>query len=234
MDSAAFYDDYVDRQMAVGVNQRHREITRWLGEAGLRPTDRILEIGCGIGTLTGLLAEQVAAGGEVVAVDLSPRSIDVARRRLSGCPHVTLRAGDALELELPGKFGVVVLPDVIEHIPLELHPALFHRVREWLEPNGFALLHYPNPHYLQWCREHRPEVLQLVDQPIHADRLLADACPAGLYLDFLKTYSIWIHEGDYVVAVLRPLAQAATFTVIPEKPPSLAQRALRRAASRLR
>ena len=145
--------------------------------------------------------------------------------------------GDVLDAELDGSFDVVVLPDVIEHIPLEHHKALFARVACWVRPDGFVLLNYPNPHYLEWCREHRPEALQRIDQPIHAEVLLANASPHGLYLDFLETYSIWVREGDYVVAVMRSRSGAAGFTRVPQARPSLGKRVrdrMRRLADELR
>lgn len=234
MDSADYYDNYVDRQVQVGVNDRHRAIIRSLHEAGLRAGQRVLEIGCGIGTLTELLVDAVGSDGEVTALDLSPRSITVAQERIGNAANLELIAGDVLELEIPSSFDAVVLPDVIEHIPIASHPALFGRIATWLAPSGFVLLNYPNPHYLEWCREHTPEVLQLIDQPIHADRLLADAYPHGLYLDLLKTYSIWIHEGDYVVAVFRSTTGVATFTAIPDPPPPLPGRMVRRIRSILK
>lgn len=230
MDSRAFYDDYVDRQAAVGVNERHRRILGWLRRFGLRADQRVLEIGCGIGTVTELLAEELGQGGSVLGLDLSPRSIEAARERLAGRSNVRLEAGDVLEMDVEGTFDVVVLPDVVEHIPLEHHPRLFERVAAWVAPDGFVLLHYPNPWYLAWCRENRPDLLQLVDQPIHADVLTANAYPHGLYLDYLETYSIWIEEGDYVVAVLRRSRPGGTFTPVEARPPSL----LARAAGRLK
>jgi trans-aconitate 2-methyltransferase len=120
---------------------------------------------------------------------------------------------------------VVVLPDVIEHIPVEHHSALFARVAGWLGDSGFALLNYPNPHWTEWCMANRPDLLQVIDQAIGADQLVANAYPHGLYLDRYETYSIWVREGDYVSAVLRPRAAATTFTQIPEEPPSLVTRA---------
>jgi trans-aconitate 2-methyltransferase len=223
MDSRAFYDDYVGRQTAAGVNERHHAILGWLRRFGLASGQRVLEIGCGVGTLTQLLAAELT-DGSLVAVDLSPKSIEAARERLAAFGNVRLEAGDILEMDVAGPFDVIVLPDVIEHIPLELHPRLFQRVAGWLAPDGFALAHYPNPWYLAWCREHRPELLQLVDQPVHADALTAAAYPHGLYLDFLRTYSVWIREGDYVVAVLRPGSSASTFTQIPARRRSLLAR----------
>ena len=227
MDSRAFYDEYVGRQVAVGVNERHHAILGWLREAGLRPGHRVLEVGCGVGTLTGLLASELTQG-QLVGVDLSPKSVEAARERLGSPAHVRLEAGDVLEMALEGSFDAIVLPDVIEHIPLELHSRLFERLASWLAPDGFILAHYPNPWYLSWCAEHRPELLQLVDQPVHADQLTRDAYAHGLYLASLKTYSIWIREGDYVVAVFRPAAAATTFTELPQRRPSLPRRLWRR------
>ena len=97
-----------------------------------------------------------------------------------------------------------------------------------MRPDGFVLLHYPNPHHLEWCREHSPEVLQVIDQPIHADALVRNAYPHGLYLDSLQTYTIWVREGDYVAAVLKPRAGTGRFTRVPERRPSVLARIRRR------
>lgn len=225
MDAGEFYDQYVDRQTAVGVNDRHRAILGWLRRSGLQPDDRVLEIGSGVATVTCLLVEALGPRGSVVGIDLSPRSIDLARERLASFDNVRLIAGDVLEADIEGPFDVVVLPDVIEHIPLDDHYALFERVANWLSPNGFALLHYPNPHYLEWRHEHEHGNLQIIDQPVHADALLSNTYPHGLHLDFLATYSIWIRECDYVVAVLRPSAGLTFFSHLPERGPSLLARA---------
>ncbi len=217
MDVTGFYDAYVGRQTGVGVNERHQAILARLRALGLRPGRTVLEIGCGVGTLTGLIAAAVGPQGSVVAVDLSPASIEAARGRLQGVANLRLEAVDVLEAEIEGRFDFVVLPDIVEHIPLERHPALFERVAAWVERDGVVLLNYPSPHYLEWCREHHPERLQIVDQPIHADLLLANAYPHGLYLDRLETYSVWVREGDYVAAVLRPRAGVGRFTPLPPR-----------------
>lgn len=223
-DVTAFYDDYVGRQARVGINARHQAILGWAKRFGLRDGQRVLEIGAGIGTVTQLLSDAVGPRGSVLGVDLSPKSIATAQRRLESCSNVQMLAADILRAELKPGFDAIVLPDVIEHIPLEHHAALFERVASWLAPDGFVLLHYPNPLHLQWCHEHHPELLQIIDQPISADVLLANTYRHGLYLEFLQTYSIWIHEGDYVVAVLRAVATPVTFTHIPEPPRSLRRR----------
>jgi cyclopropane fatty-acyl-phospholipid synthase-like methyltransferase len=231
MDSRAFYDKYVGRQLAIGVNERHYAILRWLERFGLRPGDRVLEIGCGVGTLSGLIAGVIGPEGSLLAVDLSSKSIEAARERLSMLGNTRFEAGDILELLIRDRFDVVVLPDVIEHIPLKLHPELFARVSGWVKPDGFVLLHYPNPHYSEWCREHRPELLQIVDQAIHVDALTANSYPHGLYLEFLQTYPIWTRESEYQVAVMRPNPERVHFTEAELRPRVLER--IRRVVSKL-
>lgn len=203
MEAREFYDNWVDQQVREGINERHRAIVRALRSAGWRPDQRVLEIGSGVGTLTELLARGIKAPGSLVAVDLSPKSIEIARIRLARFEQLELIAGDFLELDPRGPFDVIVLPDVIEHIPIEQHERLFGRLAAELAPGGFILLNYPNPFHTEWCQAHHPELLQVIDQPIHADHLLSSAYPHGLYLHSLRTYSIWKREGDYVSVVLR-------------------------------
>lgn len=224
MDSRAFYDRFVDQQLSVGVNARHRSIVDWLRRFGLARGDRVLEIGCGVGTVTGLLAEAVGPEGAVTGFDISPKSIEAAHARLEGIPNVDLHAADVVETGHEGRYDVVVLPDVIEHIPLDLHPTLFQRIAGWVEPDGFVLLHFPSPLYTEWLHQHRPDLLQEVDQPIHAGELMTNADARGLHLTYFETYSIWIEPGDYCVAVLRPRPETLHYAEAEAPPASLATR----------
>lgn len=203
--AAEYYDDFADEQASAGIHARHKAIDGWLEKFGLVAGAHVLEIGCGVGTQTELIAKRLHGSGTVTAVDLSPRSIDFARRRLSGRPNVELIAGDVVQLELDRKFDVIVMPDVIEHIPVDQHLKLFANVRRWLEDTGWALIHMPNPYYLDWCRRHRADLLQVIDQPIFAETLIANTQPNDLYIHHLETYPIWIAECDYQVVVLRPV-----------------------------
>lgn len=70
---------------------------------------RVLDAGCGTGQMTAQLA---ARGADVVAVDISPALIDLARRRLHGTPalRVSFHAGDMLDPGL-GRFDHVLAMD---------------------------------------------------------------------------------------------------------------------------
>ncbi len=97
-----------------------------------------------------------------------------------------------------------------------------------------STLNYPNPYYLAWCHEHRPEVLQVIDQPVYADVLIPHIYRSGLYVHTLETYSLWVQEGDYSRAVLRVAGSASAFTDIPSTPPSRVRRAAQKAEALLR
>jgi magnesium-protoporphyrin O-methyltransferase len=70
---------------------------------------RVLDAGCGAGQMT---AELAARGATIVACDISPRLIDIARARLSDDQkkRVTFHAGDMLSPEL-GSFDYVIAMD---------------------------------------------------------------------------------------------------------------------------
>lgn len=74
---------------------------------------RVLDAGCGAGPMTVELARR---GAEVVAVDISPSLLEVARRRLPPAlsDQVTFRAGDMLD-EAFGAFDHVVAMDSLIH-----------------------------------------------------------------------------------------------------------------------
>jgi len=208
-----FYDDYTDHQLDIGVNERHRAIHEWLKRFGLRPGISVLEIGCGIGTETELIAGTIGSTGSALAVDLSPASVEIARKRLADWPNVEFLAADVTELHLDRCFDIIVMPDVLEHIPLHDHLRLFANARRWIGERGLVLIHMPNPLYLEWCHANRPELLQVIDQPIFTETLLASAVPNGFYLHYLETYSIWIEENDYQVVVLKPRPSQPEFHV---------------------
>ena len=198
-----WYDGFTDHQQALGVNLRHRTILRNARRAGLRNGMRVLEIGCGIGTVTSLLAK-ANTSGEILAVDISPKSVAIARANLKHRPNARFLVSDMVGFTSDAPFDFVVLPDVIEHIPVEQHPALFATIARHLAPSGRVLINVPCPHVLEYLHAHDPSVLQVIDQPIHANGLLRDVYAAGLVLDSFTTYGLQFDHAEYHSIVLRP------------------------------
>ena len=78
--------------------------------AAVRPR-RVLEVGCGWGELAEWIARETAA--EVVAVDLSPRMVELARER-----GVDARLADVQEMPFDeGEFDCVVAAWMLYHVP---------------------------------------------------------------------------------------------------------------------
>lgn len=73
----------------------------------------VLEIGCGIGTYTGMIA---AGGARVMAIEIDGASAAAARRRFAGRPEIEIFAGDAREAPQRRAHDTVVALDVIEHV----------------------------------------------------------------------------------------------------------------------
>jgi 2-polyprenyl-6-hydroxyphenyl methylase/3-demethylubiquinone-9 3-methyltransferase len=76
---------------------------------------RLLDIGCGGGVLT---EEFASMGCQVTGIDISPRSIEIARKHAArtGLP-IEYQVGSATQLPFkPGSFDAVSCCDVLEHI----------------------------------------------------------------------------------------------------------------------
>src|SRR5262245_35405748 len=80
----------------------------WSWAAGNPPDCHVLELGAGTGRATAFLAR---AAARVVALDLAPELIAVARRRLAGSANVALLVADMREIELRERFDLVVAGD---------------------------------------------------------------------------------------------------------------------------
>lgn len=202
--SAEYYDEYAEKQIEFGISKRNLKIQEWTEKFGLQNTHNVLEIGCGIGTQTELLAKFLT-NGKVTSIDISPKSIEIAKQRLKNYNQVSLIAADIITLDFTPKekFDAIVLPDVIEHIPLESHFKLFQKLRSLLKDAGFIVIHIPNPNFLAWCIENKKEVLQYIDQPIYTDELCRNIYPNGFYIQYLETYEIWQPNYDYQIIILK-------------------------------
>ncbi len=112
---------------------------------------RILDMACGVGYGTHLLAERAAGAVEVVGVDLSQHAIELARARYRG-ERVRFCCADALDFEDREGFDTIVSLETLEHV--EDPDRLVHGLFGLLRPGGILVASVPttpsvdiNPHH---------------------------------------------------------------------------------------
>ena len=197
-----YYDNFKSRQIKTGLNARHRFIITSLKRAGLKKHHHVWEIGCGIGVISGKLAKFVSKGN-VLGVDLSSKSIEFAKNKYSKLKNIRFIASDILNAQISEKFDVIVMPDVLEHIPKESHLEIFAKLRTSISNNGFLCINIPTADYLEYLSVNNPEKLQIIDQPIEANELITNAEKNGFQLTYFKTYSLFIDKNDYRLMIFK-------------------------------
>ena len=196
-----YYDNYINEQYSIGVNDRIFLMYEKLKSLGLSSTSSVIELGCGIGVVTHLIRKTVTVG-KIESIDISGESIEFAKDKIKN-DNVSFYQGDVTEYTPKIKQAdFVTLFDVIEHIPIELHEKLFMNVAKMLRNDGWLLLNIPSPESVKWDTQNAPEVLQIIDQPIPLERILKNCSNADLEIIKFENYSIWV-ENDYNFFLIR-------------------------------
>lgn len=195
-----FYDQYVDHQSKIGVSTRHRIIHQNLGNIGLKSDSNVLEIGCGIGTVSSLIIKSTPQG-KFLGVDISPESIATAKK-LNPQSNADFIVNDMSDFTSDIQFDFIVFPDVLEHIPVEQHSRLFENVAKVCKPSTKVLINIPEPNALHWVRKNRPQDLQIIDQSLSMQDLLNNTYPHGFQVQSICPYSIHMNHPNYLRIVL--------------------------------
>lgn len=197
-----YYDTFKEHQKQLGINIRHRTILKNLKNAGLKPNSNVLEIGCGIGTVSNLILKYITDGG-FVGLDISPESITMAKNFNSFHKKAEFLVNDMSNFTHKTKFDFIVFPDVLEHIPVEQHANIFETVSKLSSDKAVILINIPEPNYLNWVRENAPERLQIIDQSLSMQDLLNNSYPYGFKLYSMNPYSLHYDVNDYLSIVLK-------------------------------
>lgn len=112
-------------------NHYHRFLLRHLPS----PCTEALDVGCGTGSFSRLLAERAE---QVLALDLSPQMIRLARERSQQFTNIEFVTADALTWELPAeRFDCIVSIATLHHLPMA---AMLSHWREALRVNGTLMV----------------------------------------------------------------------------------------------
>jgi cyclopropane-fatty-acyl-phospholipid synthase len=135
--SAAWFDGDLSQTLP---DAQRAKMLRALDECGLRPGQRLLEIGCGWGALAEAAA--TARGAQVVGVTLSSEQLAWAQSRIAAAratERVDLRLQDWRDLD-DEPFDAIASIEMFEAVGREYWPAFFATLRRKLKPGGRACL----------------------------------------------------------------------------------------------
>jgi len=127
----------------LGYDQAYRNLFQRLAKSGdlsyLRQGGRVLDCGIGTGALSLALLEALPFSFHLTGLDLSPRMIEEAKRRLTSAgAKFDLYCGDVSSLPPGGeKFDLVMCAHLLEHLPDPLDG--MRRMAEGLRPDALLL-----------------------------------------------------------------------------------------------
>lgn len=94
-----------------------------------------LEIGCGTGSFTRLLAQRFR---RVLALDLSPRMIEIAKEQSRQFHNIDFQVADVMTKELSSEqFGCIASIATLHHLPFE---PILHKMKAALKTDGMLLV----------------------------------------------------------------------------------------------
>jgi ubiquinone/menaquinone biosynthesis C-methylase UbiE len=156
-----------------------------VNSAGLRPAERVLDVGCGTGTIARLAAERVGPNGRVAGVDVNAAMLPVARSLPSANPIKWYETA-AESIPLPDESFDVAFCGLSLQFFADKTAAL-REIRRVLKPGGRVYISTPRPNAFMDVLDHAiaRHVSQEAAAFVHAvfslndpgelERLLADA-----------------------------------------------------------
>jgi SAM-dependent methyltransferase len=130
-----------DASYAANTGHHRRYDAAFLAVTPIRPGDRLLDLGCGSGDFTRIVADRVP-DGHVVGLDPQPALL--AQARACAGPNQSFVEGPVQHLDrlLPddGAFDGVISRAAMQWVPMADHPGYLAQVHRLLSPGGWFRL----------------------------------------------------------------------------------------------
>ena len=216
-----FYREWLDPTMSYSSARfaagddleaaQRRKVSLLLDRLDLKPGDRLLEIGCGWGSLA---IEAARRGAKVVGLTLSAEQkswadAKIAEAELSG--RIEIRMQDYRQIQ--ETFDAIASVEMVEAVGEKWWPAYVEAIARNLKPGGKAALQYISmDHALFDGYARNPDFIQayifpggmLIDEPrfeaLARDHGLSWDDREGFGLDYAETLKIWRQRYDRAVS----------------------------------
>jgi 2-polyprenyl-3-methyl-5-hydroxy-6-metoxy-1,4-benzoquinol methylase len=120
------------RRIFIDLNALAELMSAWVPQA-----HKILEVGCGEGAMTERIARTYPAAA-VTAIDITPNVGRLFRGHTSAVTFCQ-ETVEAVACREPASFDLVVLSDVMHHVPADARRSLMGSINQALAPNGSLL-----------------------------------------------------------------------------------------------
>ncbi|EGY80680.1 class I SAM-dependent methyltransferase [Peptoniphilus indolicus] len=116
----------------------NKKIIEILNLLEIKPSDKVLDVGTGTGILIPFLLERVGKGGEVCAVDISEKMIEVAMKKYAAS-NLTFKNEDILDCDLNTRYyDKVICYSMFPHF--EDKKKAIEKLRKYLNENGKLII----------------------------------------------------------------------------------------------
>ncbi|MYI07208.1 MAG: methyltransferase domain-containing protein [Gemmatimonadetes bacterium] len=196
-DESTYFEDAAHLRDFNSRFQRYR-IAKVLQLCAPRPTDRVMDLGCGWGTISLALGP---IAGEVIGIDFAQRAVDSCNRRLgaAGLENVRFRCADARDTGMrAASFDLVVAADLFEHLYPDDSRKVAREAFRVLRPGGTCAVWTP-------CPSHILEVLRNRDIILKRDISHVDYKSMPRMQDILTAAGFEIARAHYAESHLRGL-----------------------------
>ena len=132
----AHYYDLVMVLLTLGRERKLRQMT--LDLTKIKSGDKVLEIGCGTGTLTMAIRARIGANGEAVGIDIAPEMVKVATHKAARKGvDVSFQVGSIENIPSPDdRFDAAIFSFMIFHMPEDARRKGFAEILRVLKSGG--------------------------------------------------------------------------------------------------
>ena len=181
---ADYYDKFSDYELRYLAypNRRLRRVHEHLRPLLSRGPASALDVGCGIGITSAWLAKRIP---HVIGVDISPRSIEIARK-LHGRPKFFV-AGLPDDPLPGGPYDLITLVDVVEHFRPGQLAEVFRRIGDVASLHAVVAVNAPSKLF---ALRVNVEGGQIIDEAIGVDEIVTAAAALGMEPLIVSRYGV--------------------------------------------